>query len=84
MRPYPKFGWPVLALGLVLLTSSLFAADLADRAESDWWLTPRRMIQTNLREIDAGMDVEAYVASLKAANGASSKQAVRRVRGCFI
>ena len=84
MRRYPKFGCPALALGLALLTSSLFAADLVNRAEPGWWLTPRRMIQTNLREIDAGMDVEAYVASLKAANGASSKQAVRRVRGCFI
>jgi hypothetical protein len=49
------------------MTSLLFAADLVNRAEPDWWLTPRRMIQTNLREIDAGMDVEAYVASLKAA-----------------
>ena len=67
MRRNPKCGWPVLALGLALLTSSLFAADLVNRAEPDWWLTPRRMIQTNLREIDAGMDVEAYVASLKAA-----------------
>ena len=53
------YGMPV--------TSSLSAADLVNRAEPDWWLTPRRMIQTNLREIDAGMDVEAYVASLKAA-----------------
>ena len=31
---------------------------------SDWWMTPRRMIQTNLREIDARMDLEAYVAAL--------------------
>jgi len=29
-----------------------------------WWLTPRRMIQTNLREIDARMDLDAYVAAL--------------------
>ncbi|MBM4023972.1 MAG: hypothetical protein FJ280_00975 [Planctomycetes bacterium] len=65
-----KHGWFVLAMGMGLLTAQLFAADLADlvnRAEPDWWLTPRRMIQTNLREIDAGMDVKAYVASLKAA-----------------
>jgi hypothetical protein len=54
-------------MGLVWLTSSIFAADLVNRAEPDRWLTPRRMIQTDLREIDAGMDVEAYVASLKAA-----------------
>jgi hypothetical protein len=67
MRRNPKCRWPVVALGLVLLTPSLFAADLVNRAEPDWWLTPCRMIQTNLREIDAGMDVAAYVASLKAA-----------------
>jgi hypothetical protein len=67
MRRYPKCGLAVLALGLALLTSSPSAADLVNRAEPDWWLTPRRMIQTNLREIDAGMDVEAYVASLKTA-----------------
>ena len=29
--------------------------------ESDWWLTPHRMIQTNLREIDATMDTDLYV-----------------------
>lgn len=29
-----------------------------------WWLTPRRMIQTNLREIDARMDLDAYIAAL--------------------
>jgi len=70
MKWNPKHGWFVLAMGMALLTAQLFAADLADlvnRAEPDWWLTPRRMIQTNLREIDAGMDVKAYVASLKAA-----------------
>jgi hypothetical protein len=67
MKRNPQFGWPGLALGLALLTASIFAADEVDRAEPGWWLTPRRMIQTNLREIDAAMDVEAYVASLKAA-----------------
>jgi hypothetical protein len=34
-------------------------------AEGPWWMTPRRMIQTNLREIDAGMDLDAYVAALR-------------------
>jgi len=63
----PNLGWPGLALGLAFVTSSTLAADWVNRAEPGWWLTPRRMIQTNLREIDAGMDVEAYVASLKAA-----------------
>jgi hypothetical protein len=32
--------------------------------EAAWWMTPRRMIQTNLREIDARMDLDAYVAAL--------------------
>jgi hypothetical protein len=67
MRLDPRIGWHVLTLGLALLTAPMFAADMVHRGEPDWWLTPRRMIQTNLREIDAGMDVEAYVASLKAA-----------------
>lgn len=30
-----------------------------------WWLSPQRMIQTNLREIDASMDLAAYVAALR-------------------
>ena len=49
MRRSPKYRWAVVALGLVLLTSSLSATNLVNRAEPDWWLTPRRMIQTNLR-----------------------------------
>lgn len=58
----------LLGLALALLTNaSLHAANPIDRSDSDWWLTPQRMIQTNLREIDADMDIEAYVASLKAA-----------------
>ena len=67
MRRNPKYGWSVLSLGLALLTSSLCAAALVNRAEAAWWLTPRRMIQTNLREIDARMNLDAYVAALKAA-----------------
>lgn len=30
-----------------------------------WWLQPQRMVQTNLREIDAGMDVDRYVQEIK-------------------
>jgi len=67
MKRNSRFGSFVLALGMALLTSSLFAAEPVNRVEPDWWLTPRRMIQTNLREIDAAMDVAAYVASLKEA-----------------
>ncbi len=31
-----------------------------------WWLTPQRMIQTNLREIDATMDIDQYLLDIKA------------------
>jgi len=37
----------------------------APAATPGWWTRPHRMIQTNLREIDAAMDLEAYVAALK-------------------
>ncbi len=30
-----------------------------------WWLKPNRMIQTNLREIDATMDIDLYIRELK-------------------
>ncbi len=30
-----------------------------------WWLKPHRMIQTNLREIDATMDIDRYIRELK-------------------
>ncbi len=32
---------------------------------SEWWMKPHRMIQTNLREIDATMDVDRYIRDLK-------------------
>ena len=65
MKRNQPFGRPVLALGLALPTSSLSAADLVNRVEPDWWLTPRRMIQTNLRE-----KVNAFV------NGKNSNLAI--------
>ena len=33
----------------------------AASAEPGWWMTPHRMLQTNLREIDATMDTNRYV-----------------------
>ncbi len=30
-----------------------------------WWLQPQRMLQTNLREIDATMDIDRYVREVK-------------------
>lgn len=59
-----RFALP--ALGIALFAGSLLAADTVERSEADWWLTPRRMIQTNLREIDASMDLDDYVAALDA------------------
>ncbi|UCC98931.1 MAG: hypothetical protein JSW66_03400 [Phycisphaerales bacterium] len=31
----------------------------------EWWLRPHRMIQTNLREIDATMDLDRYIDDIK-------------------
>ncbi len=31
----------------------------------EWWLKPNRMLQTNLREIDATMDIDQYIRELK-------------------
>ena len=33
--------------------------------EEGWWLTPHRLLQTNLREIDATMNVDQYVREVK-------------------
>ncbi|MCH7556055.1 MAG: hypothetical protein IIB56_01210 [Planctomycetes bacterium] len=46
---------------------SLYLVNVArceDQA-SQWWLKPHRMLQTNLREIDATMDVDKYIQDLK-------------------
>lgn len=37
-----------------------------DDQGAPWWLKPQRMLQTNLREIDATMDVDQYIQDLKA------------------
>jgi hypothetical protein len=34
-------------------------------SQDKWWLEPQRMIQTNLREIDATMDIDKYVRDVK-------------------
>jgi protein-disulfide isomerase len=44
----------------LLLTAQATTGALAAAAPS-WWLQPQRLLQTNLREIDARMDVAAYV-----------------------
>ena len=59
-------------LARVLLTAALCliwiesSAATAQTTDSDaWWLTPHRLVQTNLREIDATMDVDQYVHEVK-------------------
>jgi len=47
-----------LAAVVILLLSRKASPD--DPAAA-WWLQPQRMLQTNLREIDATMDVDRYV-----------------------
>jgi hypothetical protein len=59
----------LVALCIVLLTATAAAGQPvvvpAADGPSSWWLRPQRMVQTNLREIDARMDPGAYVAALK-------------------
>lgn len=57
-----------LIFSLVYLTIclSLIKPVLANNNEQEpWWLKPQRMIQTNLREIDATMDLDKYVNDIK-------------------
>lgn len=48
------------------LCSLLMLAVLpASAGEPPWWMQPQRLLQTNLREIDARMEVETYVEAVK-------------------
>ena len=44
---------------MIVLTTTVVGVAMHDRdcpaaePDADWWMTPHRMIQTNLREIDA-------------------------------
>jgi hypothetical protein len=56
-------------LGIAWITGLLLGAPGWSASDADappWWLTPQRMIQTNLREIDATMDIDRYVRDIKA------------------
>ena len=56
-------------LGIAWIASLLLAPLAGAAANTDappWWLTPQRMIQTNLREIDATMDIDQYLLDIKA------------------
>ena len=52
-------------MGIVFVAAVLFFVTpngiAAEQSEEAWWLRPQRLIQTNLREIDATMDIDQYV-----------------------
>ena len=59
----PKF---ILSLAYSIICLGLINPVLAEPAEqAPWWLKPQRMLQTNLREIDATMDLDKYVHDVK-------------------
>jgi hypothetical protein len=64
----------IRTLAILLLLSKLeLFAQLPEidpgRYDTTWWnRTPIRLIQTNLREIDAQMDVDAFVKSIEEAS----------------
>lgn len=41
------------------------AATAADQNARGWWLDQQRLLQTNLREIDATMDIDQYIREVK-------------------
>ena len=52
-------------IGIIFIAAVMFFVTnisiAADQQEEPWWLTPQRLLQTNLREIDATMDVDQYI-----------------------
>ena len=61
-----KFLWMIdLCVLSACLASSASAQSQVPVNEPDWWLTPQRLIQTNLREIDATMDIYQYVKEVR-------------------
>lgn len=50
-----------LILAAILVAFSVVCPAQERQNEPNWWLTPQRMVQTNLREIDATMDIDQYV-----------------------
>ena len=53
----------IIAFTLTGIIPSVQQAKSAE--DSNWWLTPHRLLQTNLREIDATMDIDKYVREVK-------------------
>lgn len=64
-----KNSWLLLCSLALLFFCFLLPVTSPNRAsaleDQPWWMTPQRMIQTNLREIDAQMDLDDYIESLK-------------------
>lgn len=62
-------GDPIMRQWLLLLAIGAYTLLATGWAEAEgdagWWSQPRRMIQTNLREVDARMDLDTYVAAIK-------------------
>ncbi len=53
------------AIVLPIMVCRLWSSAWAQPSQDKWWLQPQRMLQTNLREIDATMDIEKYVQEVK-------------------
>jgi hypothetical protein len=54
-----------LIAGVCLAGVASSAQSTAATDEPGWWLAPHRLLQTNLREIDATMDIDQYVREVK-------------------
>jgi len=56
-----------LSIVLAVFLAASTVSPAAGQAQDDpgWWLTPHRLLQTNLREIDATMDTDQYVREVR-------------------
>ncbi len=64
-RPSNMRRW-MWAIVLPIMVCRLWSSAWAEQPSQDkWWLEAKRMVQTNLREIDATMDIEKYVQEVK-------------------
>jgi len=56
----------IFVLVISMMFCCLWSSTRANQTGQDkWWLTPHRLLQTNLREIDATMDTDKYVREAK-------------------
>ncbi len=54
-----------LSTPLILCACLSISVVKAQESDGPWWLRPHRLLQTNLREIDATMDLDLYVKEVK-------------------